>query len=167
MPCFINLHLCTIIGKVGVPDAVLLKPGKLLNNEFEVMKTHTSLGRETIIRAEEAMEDRRVSEFLRLAREIAHSHHEKWDGSGYPRGLAGDAISFAGRIMAVADVYDALISKRIYKPPMTHAHAREILLKDSGTHFDPRVIEAFMERGKTTLETLPWNLLTTTRREQL
>ncbi len=134
------------IGKVGVPDAVLLKPGKLTDDEFKIMKTHTNLGQGTIIRAEEAMEDRRISEFLRLARHIAHTHHEKWDGTGYPQGLSGDDIPFAGRIMAVADVYDALISKRVYKPPFTHAKARDILQEDSGTHFDPRIIEAFMDR---------------------
>ena len=134
------------IGKVGVPDAVLLKPGKLNADEFEIMKTHTDLGRETIIKAEDAMEDRRISEFLRLARQIAHTHHEKWDGSGYPQGISGDDIPLAGRIMAVADVYDALISKRIYKPPFTHAKARDILQADSGTHFDPRIIDAFISR---------------------
>lgn len=136
------------IGKVGVPDSVLLKPGKLTDEEFEIMKTHTDLGKETIIRAEKAMENSRISEFLRLARHIAHTHHEKWDGSGYPQGLCGDDIPFAGRIMAVADVYDALISKRIYKPPFSHVKARDILCKDSGTHFDPRIIDAFMAQGE-------------------
>ncbi|WP_319525955.1 two-component system response regulator [uncultured Desulfosarcina sp.] len=134
------------IGKVGVPDSILLKPGKLTDGEFEVMKDHTKHGRDTILRAEEAMEDRQASDFLRLAREIAYSHHEKWDGSGYPLGLCTDKIPFAGRIMAVADVYDALISRRIYKPPFTHTNARDILQESSGRHFDPDVISAFLEQ---------------------
>jgi putative two-component system response regulator len=133
------------VGKVGVPDAILLKPGKLTEEEFQEMKKHTTYGRDTIIRAEEAMEDRQVSGFLRLAREIAFTHHEKWDGSGYPRGLSGGDIPLPGRLMAVADVYDALISRRVYKPPFTHAKARAILQEDSGTHFDPELIEIFME----------------------
>lgn len=137
------------IGKVGVPDSILLKPEKLTDDEFEVMKKHTEYGRETILRAEEAMGGHHTSAFLRIAREIAYSHHEKWDGSGYPLGLSGDEIPFPGRIMAVADVYDALISRRVYKPPLTHANARDILQKGSGTLFDPDIVSAFMECEET------------------
>jgi len=106
------------IGKVGIPDAILLKPGKLTSEEFEIMKTHTTLGARTIEAAERLIDT--PSSFLRLAREIARSHQEKWDGSGYPDGLAGAAIPLSARLMAVADVYDALISARPYKQSMTH-----------------------------------------------
>ena len=106
------------IGKVGIPDAILLKPAKFTPEEFEVMKTHTTLGRDTILAAEKLIDA--PSTFLQLAREIAYGHQEKWDGSGYPRGLAGDAIPFSARLMAVADVYDALIARRVYKPPFSH-----------------------------------------------
>lgn len=132
------------IGKVGIPDAILLKPGRLTDEEFNVMKKHTILGRDTILRAEEFMHNRNASGFLRFARQIAYTHHEKWDGSGYPQGLKGKQIPLPGRIMAVADVYDALISKRVYKLPFTHAKARNILLEGSGSHFDPDVVAAFM-----------------------
>ncbi len=134
------------VGKVGVPDAILLKPGKLNDDEFEVMKKHTEFGRDTILRAEEGMGHEHVSGFLRFAREIAYSHHEKWDGTGYPLGLKGREIPLPGRIMAVADVYDALISRRVYKPPFSHAKARGIILEGSGAHFDPDIIDAFMAR---------------------
>ncbi len=132
------------IGKVGIPDAILLKPGRLTDEEFNIMKKHTILGRDTILRAEEFMQNRNVNDFLRFARQIAYTHHEKWDGSGYPQGLKGKQIPLSGRIMAVADVYDALISKRVYKRPFTHAKARNSLLEGSGSHFDPDVIAAFM-----------------------
>ena len=134
------------VGKVGVPDAILLKPDKLNDEEFEIMKKHTELGRDTILRAEEGMGNEHVSGFLRFAREIAYSHHEKWDGSGYPLGLKGREIPLPGRIMAVADVYDALISKRVYKPPFSHAKARGIILEGSGIQFDPDIIAAFLEQ---------------------
>ncbi len=131
------------VGKVGVPDAILLKPGKLDPQEFEVMKKHTILGRDTILRAEESMQHRNISGFLRFAKEIAYTHHEKWDGSGYPQGMKGGAIPLSGRIMAVADVYDALISRRVYKPAFSHEQACEVLQEGSGSHFDPDVIDAF------------------------
>jgi putative two-component system response regulator len=129
------------IGKVGIPDAILLKPGRLTFEEFEIMKTHTTLGRDTL-RAAERMLDTENS-FLRFACEIAYSHQEKWDGSGYPEGLIGDAIPMSARLMAVADVYDALISKRVYKPAFTHEEAAAQLRKGRGTHFDPDVVAAF------------------------
>ena len=131
------------IGKVGIPDAILLKPGKLTPEEFEIMKTHTTLGRDAIMAAENLIDA--PSTFLRTAREIAHYHQEKWNGSGYPEGLAGDAIPLPARLMALADVYDALISKRVYKPPFSHEKAVEIIREGRATHFDPDVFDAFIE----------------------
>jgi putative two-component system response regulator len=130
------------IGKVGIPDAILLKPGKLTPEEFEVMKTHTTLGRDAIVAAETLL-DEPVS-FLGYAREIAYAHQEKWDGSGYPEGLAGERIPLSARLMAVADVYDALISRRVYKPPFPHDKAVEIIREGRGKHFDPDVVDAFL-----------------------
>ena len=130
------------IGKVGIPDHILLKPGKLTAEEFEVMKTHTTLGREAIEKAEQQMG--RSAPFLAFAKEIACSHQEKWDGSGYPEGLAGERIPVAARLMAVADVYDALISTRPYKTPMTHEKASGIIAEGRGTHFDPDIVDAFL-----------------------
>ncbi|SMH54291.1 HD-GYP domain-containing protein [Azospirillum agricola] len=131
------------IGKVGIPDAILLKPGKLTPDEWEIMKTHATLGADSLARAEARLEGDTPS-FLRFAREIAESHHEKWDGSGYPRGLKGDAIPVSARLMALADVYDALISKRVYKDPMSHEQAAGIILEGRGRHFDPDVTDAFL-----------------------
>ena len=130
------------IGKVGIPDSILLKPGKLTPQEFEVMKTHTTLGRDAIATAEKLINE--PSSFLRHAREIAHYHQEKWDGSGYPEGLAGDRIPVSARLMAVADVYDALISRRVYKPPFPHSKALEIIKEGRGKHFDPDMVDAFL-----------------------
>jgi putative two-component system response regulator len=130
------------IGKVGIPDAILLKPGKLTPEEFEIIKTHTTLGRDTIAAAERLIEG--PSTFLRLAREIAHYHQEKWDGSGYPAGLRGDAIPVSARLMALADVYDALISKRVYKPAFPHEKAVAIIREGRGKHFDPDVVDVFL-----------------------
>ena len=129
------------IGKVGVADSILLKPGKLTAEEFEEMKKHTVYGRNALRVAEEKLGN---NSFMRYARQIAYSHHEKWDGTGYPRGLSGDDIPISGRIMAIADVYDALISKRVYKPPFSHAKAIAIIEKDSGSHFDPVMVMHFM-----------------------
>ena len=129
------------IGKVGIPDNILLKPGKLTAEEFEIMKTHAMLGSEALRVAENELGS---NSFLRFAREISLSHHEKWDGSGYPYGLKGDAIPVSGRLMAVADVYDALISKRVYKKAFSHEEARDLLLKGKDAHFDPVVIDAFV-----------------------
>jgi putative two-component system response regulator len=130
------------IGKVGIPDRILLKPGKLTDEEFEIMKTHTTLGRDAIAHAEQELGEDVV--FLTLAKEIVYSHQEKWDGSGYPQGLKGDEIPIAARLMAVADVYDALISRRVYKEPLSHERAVEIITQTSGRHFDPDVVEAFL-----------------------
>ncbi|CAK0768189.1 Cyclic di-GMP phosphodiesterase PA4781 [Azospirillaceae bacterium] len=132
------------IGKVGIPDAILLKPGKLTAAEFEIMKTHPAIGRDAILAAEVAAEAKENS-FLRFSREIAYSHHEKWDGSGYPLGLSGNSIPISARLMAVADVYDALISRRIYKPPFSHEDAVELIVKGKGQHFDPNIVDAFLE----------------------
>jgi putative two-component system response regulator len=130
------------IGKVGIPDRLLLKPGKLTAAEFEIMKTHAQLGSEAIAQAESDIEV--PLEFLSVAKEIAHWHHEKWDGSGYPDGLAGDAIPVSARLMAVADVFDALMSERPYKPAMSYAQAREIIAAGRGSHFDPDMTDAFL-----------------------
>ncbi|MBI5005517.1 MAG: HD domain-containing protein [Nitrosomonadales bacterium] len=129
------------IGKVGIPDAILLKQGKLTPEEFEIMKMHPLLGGDAIAAAESGLPT--PNRFLHIAREIANSHHEKWDGSGYPQGLKGDAIPISARLMAVADVYDALISKRIYKQPYSHEDAVAYILQGSGAHFDPDVADAF------------------------
>ncbi len=131
------------IGKVGIPDNILLKPGKLTSEEFEVMKLHTVYGRETILSVERYLGE--SNEFLRFAREITYSHQEKWDGSGYPENLMGDAIPLSARLMAVADVYDALISKRVYKPAFTHEEAIAVMKKGRAAHFDPDILDAFLE----------------------
>jgi len=130
------------IGKVGIPDRILLKPGKLTPEEFEVMKSHTTLGRDAIEHAEQMLGCEVA--FLRIAKEIAWSHQEKWDGSGYPQGLKGEQIPISARLMALADVYDALISRRVYKEPMPHADAVRIIVQTSGRHFDPDVVLAFV-----------------------
>jgi putative two-component system response regulator len=131
------------IGKVGIPDEILKKPGKLDPPEFEIMKTHTTLGRNAILAAESRLDS--PASFLAIAREIAWSHHEKWDGSGYPRALAGDAIPFPGRLMAIPDVYDALISRRVYKPPFSHEDAMALIRGGSGSQFDPDIVSAFSD----------------------
>ena len=127
------------IGKVGIPDSILLKPGKLTDEEFTVMKGHAKIGADALEISEKEFGS---NSFLRLAREISLTHHEKWDGSGYPAGLRGDEIPVSGRLMAVADVYDALISKRVYKPAFSHEKAMEIIREGRGRHFDPDVIAA-------------------------
>ena len=135
------------IGKLALPDRILLKNGRYTPEEFEIMKTHPTLGRDAIVRAQELSGQR--MNFLEVAKEIVYSHHEKWDGSGYPQGLAGEAIPLAARLMAVADVYDALISHRIYKSGMTHARAMQLIADGRGTHFDPDVVDAFVALGPT------------------
>ena len=130
------------IGKVGIPDAILLKPGRLSPEEFEIMKTHTTLGRHAIEHAEQLLGMQ--VDFLSMSKDIAQSHQEKWDGSGYPRQLAGEAIPLSARLMALADVYDALISRRIYKPALSHEQAVAIIEAGRGAHFDPDVVDAFM-----------------------
>ncbi|MCK8667364.1 two-component system response regulator [Pseudomonas azerbaijanoccidens] len=134
------------IGKIGIPDHILLKPGRFTEEEFEIMKTHTTLGRDAIQQAEDRLGMR--VDFLSLAKEIAYSHQEKWDGSGYPQGLAGDDIPISARLMAVADVYDALICRRVYKPGMPHAQAVEIIRQGRGTHFDPDICDAFLANNE-------------------
>ena len=130
------------IGKVGIPDNILLKPGKLTPEEFEIMQSHTTLGRKAIEQAEQRLGMQ--VDFLTLAKEIAYGHQEKWDGSGYPEGLKGDAIPVSARLMALADVYDALISKRVYKPAFSHEEACRIVVQGRGVHFDPAVADAFV-----------------------
>lgn len=131
------------IGKVGIPDHILLKPDRLTEDEFEIMKTHTVLGQNAICQAEQALG--MDVPFLRMAKEIAMSHQERWDGSGYPEGLSGDDIPISARLMAVADVYDALISRRVYKEPMPHEAALDVIADGSGRHFDPDIVAAFLE----------------------
>jgi len=131
------------IGKVGIPDRILLKPGRFEPAEFEIMKTHTTLGRDAIQAAEDVLGLK--VEFLSIAKEIAYAHQEKWDGSGYPEGLKGDAIPVSARIMALADVYDALICRRVYKEGMPHEKAIGILIEGKGSHFDPDMVDAFLE----------------------
>jgi putative two-component system response regulator len=128
------------IGKVGVPDRILLKPAKLDDREWAVMKKHTNYGFEALLRAEEEMGS---TSFLKIAREVVLYHHERWDGKGYPEGLKGSAIPISGRLMALADVYDALISERVYKKPYSHADAVAYILSQRGTRFDPVVVDAF------------------------
>ena len=133
------------IGKVGIPDRILLKPGRYEPEEFEIMKTHPQLGRDALLNAQNAVEDH--SEFLEIATQIVYSHHEKWDGSGYPQGLCGEEIPIAARLMALVDVYDALISRRIYKAGMSHDRATQIIIEGRGQHFDPDVVDAFLALG--------------------
>jgi putative two-component system response regulator len=130
------------IGKVGIPDYILRKPGQLTADEWAIMQTHAKLGSEAIEQAERDVET--PLEFLTVAKEIAHWHHERWDGSGYPDGLSGDAIPISARLMAVADVFDALITRRVYKPPLPYEQARSIVAEGSGRHFDPDLVAAFL-----------------------
>ncbi|MEW6672842.1 MAG: HD domain-containing phosphohydrolase [Thermodesulfobacteriota bacterium] len=132
------------IGKVGISDAILLKAGKLTEAEFAEMKKHAAYGHNAILKVEQDLGEITTS-FLRFGKEIAITHHEKWDGSGYPKGLAGDKIPFSGRLMAVADVYDALVSKRVYKPPFSHKKAVSMMTEGKGKHFDPDMLDAFLE----------------------
>ena len=129
------------IGKVGIPDGVLLKPARLSDREFEIMKTHTLIGGQTLDAAARRFP---AARFLQMARDIALSHHEHFDGSGYPNGLAGDKIPLAGRIVALADVYDALTSRRVYKKAFDHEIARSMIVEESGSHFDPLIVDAFL-----------------------
>jgi putative two-component system response regulator len=130
------------IGKVGIPDRVLLKPGLLNDGERAIMQTHTDLGAQTL---GAALAQFPQAKFLKMARDIAATHHERWDGTGYPLGLAGEQIPLCGRIVAVADVYDALTSKRVYKEAYSHEVACDILREGAGTQFDPDIVAAFLE----------------------
>ncbi|MBQ4890395.1 two-component system response regulator [Shewanella sp. MMG014] len=131
------------IGKVGIQDSILLKPGKLTDEEFDIMKKHTTFGRDALNAAEKSMDI--ADNFLIFAKEIAYYHHEKWDGSGYPEGLAGENIPLSARLMAIADVYDALICKRVYKAAFSHEKAVSIIREGKGSHFDPLMVDCFME----------------------
>jgi len=132
------------IGKVGIPDAILLKPGRLDPHEFDLMKAHTTIAANTL---DAALAKFPGVAFLKMAKDIAESHHEKYDGTGYPHGLKGEDIPLCGRIIAVADVYDALVSKRVYKDALSHDSARAIIEEGCGKHFDPDVVEAFIAIG--------------------
>ncbi len=129
------------IGKVGIPDHILLKPGKLTKEEFEIIKTHPTIGGDAIRTVEQQVKGQ---SFLTIGRDIAYYHHEKWDGTGYPKGLKGDEIPLSARFVALADVYDALTSKRIYKDKFPHDMAKEMIAAEKGKHFDPDVVEAFL-----------------------
>ncbi len=132
------------IGKVGIPDHILHKPGKLTDAEWTIMKTHAALGADAIWQAIRDEDDRAALGFLYIAMDIAKCHHEKWDGSGYPQGLRGDDIPLAARLMALADVFDALINQRVYKPAFSQEEAASIITQGRGSHFDPRVVDAFL-----------------------
>ena len=146
-PEFIRLIFLTSplhdIGKVGIPDAILLKPGRLDPQEFEIMRTHTTIAAETL---DAALKKFPGVSFLKMARDIAATHHERFDGTGYPSKLAGYDIPLCGRIIALADVYDALISKRVYKKAFSHDDAKAEIIKGCGTHFDPDVVDSFLIR---------------------
>jgi len=131
------------IGKVGIPDNVLLKPGRLDANEFETMKQHSAMGGQTLDTAAQAHPE---AHFLHMARDIAWTHHERFDGTGYPNGLMGAETPLCGRITALADVYDALTTKRVYKPAYTHDSARSVILEGEGNHLDPDIVQAFLNR---------------------
>ena len=137
------------IGKVAIPDAILLKPGKLTPDEYEVMKRHAAIGAATL---NEVLQSYPEAAFLEMARDIAATHHERYDGRGYPRGLAGEQIPWAGRIMALADVYDAITSRRVYKAAQSHEHACGVIRSESGKQFGPRVVQAFLDREAEILE---------------
>lgn len=136
------------IGKVGIPDSVLLKPGRLSDREFEIMKTHTTIGAQTL---DAALREFPGVDFLEMGRDVALTHHERFDGGGYPAKLVGNNIPLCGRITALADVYDALTSKRVYKEAFTHDIARSMIVSEAGTHFDPEVVEIFVRSEQTFL----------------
>ncbi len=130
------------IGKIAVSDLILCKPGKLTDEEFDKMKIHTVKGGEIITNILNDLGDK---EFLNVAYDVAISHHEKWNGKGYPYGIKEEEIPFPGRIMAIADVFDALVAKRVYKDPMPVDKAIDIIINDAGSHFDPNIVEVFKE----------------------
>lgn len=137
-----NSSILHDIGKVGVPDSILLKPGKLTKEEFEIMKRHSALGGDALKSVDTQLDGQ---SFLTLGKEIAYYHHEKWNGKGYPEGLKGEEIPLSARIVALADVYDALTTKRVYKDAYSHEKAVEIITTDSGTHFDPDIVDVFLD----------------------
>lgn len=136
------------IGKVGIPDNILQKPGKLTADEYTAMQAHTMIGADTLSRIVVSSAHPEKQSFLAYARQMTESHHERWDGHGYPHGLRGEEIPLAGRLMALADVYDALISKRVYKKELTHAEVCDFIAQQSGTQFDPDIVAAFMARNE-------------------
>lgn len=131
------------LGSVGVPDRILLKPGRLTADEMAIMRTHTTLGHEAIVRAEKTLG--KSSPLLTLVKEVTLSHHEKWDGTGYPQGLAAEQIPLSARIVALADVFDALISNKVYKDGVAHDKAMQVIFSERGSHFDPDLVDAFVE----------------------
>jgi putative two-component system response regulator len=146
-PTFIEVLCLSVplydMGTVGIPDRILLKPGRLTEEEVAIMRTHTTLGHDALVRAEKTLG--RASPLLTLAKEITLSHQEKWDGSGYPHGLAGDKIPLSARILALADVYDALISSKVYKDGISHDKAVQVIFSERASHFDPDLVDAFIE----------------------
>ncbi len=130
------------IGKVAIPDSILKKKGRLTKEEFDIMKNHASIGKDII---KNALKENKDNEFLQMALNIAYYHHEKWDGTGYPSGLKGNRIPLEARMMALADVYDALISKRVYKESVSFEESEKIIIEGSGTHFDPILVGVFIE----------------------
>jgi putative two-component system response regulator len=130
------------VGKVSIPDSILLKPDRLTDDEFTEMKRHTVRGRDALAAAERKLGG---NSFLRLAREIAYGHHERWDGKGYPQGIGGESIPLPARLMALADVYDALTSRRVYKPALPHEEVARMILEGRGGQFAPDVVDAFLE----------------------
>jgi putative two-component system response regulator len=128
------------VGKVGIPDHILLKPGKLTPEEFEIMKTHTVIGAKTLMDVRQRFPN---NQFVKMGIKIALSHHERWDGKGYPEGLLGDNIPLSARIMTIVDVYDAVRSKRVYKPPVSHEETCKIILAGAGSQFDPELVNIF------------------------
>ena len=133
------------IGKVGIPDSILLKPGKYTEEEFNAMKAHTCIGAETLREVDRLHPG---NDFVHIGIEIAESHHERWDGTGYPHGLVGENIPLVGRILALSDVYDALTSKRCYKEAYSHARSFKIIVDGRGKHFDPDVVDSFVKAEK-------------------
>ena len=137
------------LGKIAVEDYILKKPGRFTEDEYQLMKVHASVGAEIVEKALSGIED---AAFMEVAKNMAHYHHEKWDGKGYPEGLKGEEIPLAARIMAVADVFDALISKRVYKDRLPISQAFEMIEKEAGKQFDPEVVELFLEQKEAVLE---------------
>jgi len=146
-PGYIDLLCASVpmydMGTVGIPDRILLKPGRLAPEELAIMRTHTTLGFDALVRAEKTLGQ--TSPLLAIAKEITLSHQEKWDGNGYPQGLAGAKIPLSARILAVADVYDALISNKVYKQGVEHEAAVQVIFSERASHFDPDVVDAFIE----------------------
>jgi putative two-component system response regulator len=146
-PAFIDTLYLSVplydMGSIGIPDRILLKPGRLTPEELTIMRTHPTIGHAAIVRAEKTLG--RASPRLAIAKDLVLCHQEKWDGSGYPRALAGTDIPVSARILAIADVYDALISSKVYKAGVPHDKAVQIIFSERGSHFDPDMVDAFIE----------------------